>query len=153
MFSCGDHTCSPSWSHLATNTVLEDALFTSTIYESFTTRKLRGRACGRAECLRKGKTYWSHEHKHFMPVDTALLWLLFIPSWHPSNSKGEHLFSRGNLMETPGNTASLLTSSYKSFPKGMSFGLSLAKDKTLFFPNVNPEEHHTGTFFSVVGIM
>lgn len=87
-----------------------------------------------------------------MPVDTALLWLLFISSWpsrHPPKSKGEHLFSRGNLMETPGNAASFLTSSYKSFPKEMSFDLGLAKDKTLFFPNVNPED---GTFCSVVGI-
>lgn len=82
--------------------------------------------------------YLSQEHKHFMPVVvTALLWLLFISLWpwkqHPSNSKGEHLLSRGNLMETPGNATAFLTSSYKSFPKGMSFGLDLAKDTTLFF--------------------
>lgn len=38
-FSRGDHTWSPSWSHMATKAVLRDALFTSMILSTFTDRK------------------------------------------------------------------------------------------------------------------
>lgn len=126
MFSRGDHTWSLSWSHMATKAVLEDALFTSTILWAFYCQEtgMRSTGGGKQSVYIREKHLWAcQKHKPFMPVVLALLWFLFISSWlywnpTPAHSAREHLLTKRELMKTPGNTASSLSSFFKSFRKG-----------------------------------
>lgn len=125
MFSRGDHTWSLSWSHMATKAVLEDALFTSTVLWAFYCQEsgMRSTVGEQSVHIREKHLWACQEHKPFMPVVLALLWCLFISSWlywnpTPAHWAREHLLSKRNLMNTPGNTASSLSSFFKSFLKG-----------------------------------
>lgn len=122
-FSHGDHTWSPSCSHMATKAVLRDALFTSMILRTFTDRKPGWRVLegDRMFTWRKKDLSACQEPKPFKPW--PFWFFLFISSWlywnpTPTHSAREHLLSKKNLMKTPRNTASWLNSFLKSFPEG-----------------------------------